>query len=165
MTPPPRLFTVGHSNHTIEAFIALLKQHQIALVIDVRSQPYSQWATQFNRELLQHDLEAAGLHYRYMGHLLGGRPTNRDLYDPGQDHPDYLKMATDGDYLKGIDRLLEWANGQRLAIMCSEGDHHHCHRHLLITQTLLERGLAVLHIQPDGSLVAGELEPRQLSLF
>lgn len=106
-----------------------------------------------------------GCTYRYMGHLLGGRPPNRDLYDPGQDHPDYLKMATDDTYLKGIDRLLELASSQNLTIMCSEGDHHHCHRHLLITQTLVERGVDVLHIQPDGSLVAGDLEPRQLSLF
>lgn len=165
MTMTVQLFTVGHSNHTIETFIALLEQHRIALVIDVRSQPYSQWAAQFNREPLQHDLNEAGLHYRYMGDLLGGRPANRDLYAPGQDHPDYGRMAVDAAYLKGIDQLLSLAHHQRLVIMCSEGDHHHCHRHLLITQTLVERGVDVLHIQPDGSLMEGTLEPQQLSLF
>ncbi len=49
--------------------------------------------------------------------------------------------------------------------MCSEGDHRRCHRHMLITQTLLERGVHVRHIQSDGTTVEGERIPRQLSLF
>jgi uncharacterized protein (DUF488 family) len=49
--------------------------------------------------------------------------------------------------------------------MCSEGDHRQCHRHLLITQTLLGRGVRVLHIQPDGTTVEGERIAQQLSLF
>ena len=165
MTPAAQLFTIGHSNHTIEAFIALLKQHQIALVVDVRSQPYSQWATQFNRELLQHDLIAAGLGYHYLGDVLGGRPRNPKLFDHGQDRPNDTRMARDPGYLLGIDRLLELVASQRLAVMCSEGDHHHCHRHLLITQTLVEQGVRVLHIEPDGGLAEGTLEPQQLTLF
>ncbi len=165
MTLPVQVFTVGHSNHEIEHFVELLKQHKIALVVDVRSQPYSQWATQFNRELLQHDLEAAGLHYMYMGDLLGGRPGSRELYDPGQEHPNYKRMAGSPSYLEGIERLLDLAESRRLAVMCSEGDFHHCHRHLLITQTLVERGVEVHHIQPDGSLAEGTLEPEQLSFF
>ena len=49
--------------------------------------------------------------------------------------------------------------------MCSEGDHRQCHRHLLITQSLLDMGAAVDHIQPDGTCSAGTLEPEQLTLF
>ncbi len=165
MTPTVQLYTIGHSNHTIETFIALLRQHQITLVVDVRSQPYSQWATQFNRELLQHDLNVAGLGYHYLGDVLGGRPSNRKLYDAEQDHPNYTKMARDSIYLLGIDHLLELAATQRLVVMCSEGDYHACHRHLLITQTLVDQGVHVLHIESDGELAEGKLEPQQLSLF
>ena len=68
-------------------------------------------------------------------------------------------------YQSGIDQLLELGRTERVAVMCSEGDYRQCHRNLLITQTLLARGVRVLHIQPDGRTVEGELIPRQLSLL
>ncbi len=159
MSEAVRLFTIGHSNHAIEHFTELLRQHQITLLVDVRSQPYSQWASQFNRELLRHDLEEAGVHYLYKGDSLGGRP------ETGLVPPDYKVMARRPGYLQGIDQLLDLARSERLVVMCSEGDFHHCHRHLLITQTLLARDAIVLHIQPDGTLAEGTLEPEQLTLF
>jgi uncharacterized protein (DUF488 family) len=159
------IHTVGHSDHTTAAFVDLLRDHGIALVVDVRSQPYSRWAPQFNRETLARDLEDAGIAYHFMGDALGGRPTDPALYDPGQETPDYQRVEQTPAYQAGIDQLLELARAQRVAVMCGEGDHRRCHRHLLITQTLLGRGVRVLHIQPDGGTVEGELVPRQLSLF
>jgi uncharacterized protein (DUF488 family) len=159
------IHTVGHSDHTTAAFVDLLRDHGIALVVDVRSQPYSRWASQFNRETLAHDLEDAGIGYRFMGDVLGGRPTDPALYDPGQETPDYQRVEQTPAYQAGVDQLLELARTQRVALMCGEGDHRRCHRHLLITQTLLGRGVRVRHIQPDGGTVEGELVPRQLSLF
>jgi uncharacterized protein (DUF488 family) len=50
-------------------------------------------------------------------------------------------------------------------VMCSEGDPHRCHRHLLITQSLLEAAARVVHILPDGSTTQGTIEPQQLSFF
>ena len=159
------IHTIGHGNHETAAFIDLLRQHEISLVMDVRSQPYSQWASQFNRELLSHDLEAAGIAYHFMGDVLGGRPTDPALYDPGQERPDYTRMARTLAYQAGIDRLLDLARAERVVVMCGEGDHRQCHRHLLITQTLLQRGARVLHIRPDGTTVEGEPVAQQLSLL
>jgi uncharacterized protein (DUF488 family) len=159
------IYTIGHSNHTIEDFVGLLGQHGIKLIVDVRSQPYSRWAPQFNRELLMVDLQEAGIEYVYMGDTLGGRPTDPSLYHSGEEQPDYQRIETLGEYQAGITRLQQLAQDARTTIMCSEGDHLHCHRHLLITQTLLERGVRVLHIQPDGTAVPGSQIPRQLSLF
>lgn len=160
-----QLHTIGHSNHSAEAFVALLRRHDIGLVVDVRSQPYSQWSPQFNRENLMRDLAAAGIGYRYMGDALGGRPADPGLYAPGGERPDYDRMAQAPAYLAGLERLLALAGEQRLAVMCSEGDHRQCHRQHLITETLLARRVTVLHIQPDGATVPGEATPRQLSLF
>jgi uncharacterized protein (DUF488 family) len=165
MATAPTVYTIGHSDHTIEAFIALLRLHDIALLIDVRSQPYSRWATQFNRELLEHDLCEAGLRYEFRGDALGGRPADPSLYEPDGEHADYRKMEQVLVYQAGIDALLALALEERVVVMCSEGDYHHCHRHLLISQTLLERGARVIHIQPDGTTVAGGSIPSQLSLF
>jgi len=159
------ILTIGHSDHSTTELVDLLKQHHISLVIDVRSQPYSRWTPQFNRETFAHDLEHAGLAYKYMGDTLGGRPDDRALYDPGEERPSYERMEQAPTYQTGIDKLLGLAQSERVVIMCSEGDHEHCHRHLLITQTLLARGVDVLHIQPDGTTVAGTPLAKQLSLF
>ena len=159
------IHTVGHSDHTTEAFVDLLRRHEITLVVDVRSQPYSRWADQFNRETLARDLEDAGIAYRFMGDVLGGRPADPSLYDPGQDRPDYRRVEQTPAYRTGIERLIELARARRVALMCGEGDHRDCHRHLLVAQTLLARGVRVLHVQPDGRTVEAEPVARQLSLF
>jgi len=103
------IHTIGHSDHTTAAFIDLLRQHGIALVVDVRSQPYSRWAHQFNREMLARDLDEAGIAYRFMGDTLGGRPSDLVLYDPQQELPDYRRVEQMGAYQAGIDQLLELA--------------------------------------------------------
>jgi uncharacterized protein (DUF488 family) len=159
------VYTIGHSDHTTEAFLGLLQQHGIALVADVRSQPYSQWVPQFNRENLMRDLQAAGVRYVFLGDSLGGRPKDRRFYDPGEEHPNYARLASSPDYLAGIEQLLQLAAQERVAILCSEGDHHRCHRGLLITPTLLACGARVLHITPDGTLDDAQAEPKQLTLF
>jgi uncharacterized protein (DUF488 family) len=157
--------TIGHSDHDIRVFTRLLQGFEIALLVDVRSQPYSRWAPQFNREILARDLQEAGISYQFMGDTLGGRPTDPDMYDPGEERPNYERMEGTTVYQSGIERLLELAEAERVTLMCSEGDPNQCHRHLLITQTLLDRGVQVLHIQPDGTTVRGGRIPRQLSLF
>lgn len=159
------IYTIGHSDHTMEAFLSLLQQHSIALIADVRSQPYSQWVPQFNRENLMRDLQAAGIRYAFLGDKLGGRPKDRRLYDRGQEHPNYERVASTSGYQAGIEQLLQLAATERVAILCSEGDYHHCHRGKLITPTLLARGVRVLHIAPDGVLVDAAAEPKQLSLL
>ncbi len=163
--PENLIYTIGHSDHETATFIDLLRQHAISLVVDVRSQPYSRWTHQFNRETLAHDLTEAGITYQFLGDALGGRPSDPTLYGPGQEIPDYGRVEQTAVYQAGIAQLLELTQTDRVAVMCSEGDHRHCHRHKLIAQTLLERGVRVLHIQPDGKVVDGERIARQLSLF
>ncbi|MBM4467058.1 MAG: DUF488 domain-containing protein [Chloroflexi bacterium] len=165
LQPPTSIHTIGHSDHTTAVFVDLLRCHGITLVVDVRSQPYSRWAHQFNRETLARDLQDAGIAYRFMGDALGGRPADPTLYDTEQERPDYQRVEQMAAYQAGIDQLLELAGSAKVAVMCSEGDHRRCHRHFLITQTLLERGVQVFHIQPDGTTVEGERIPQQLSLF
>jgi uncharacterized protein (DUF488 family) len=163
MPQPLSSHTIGHSDHTAATFIDLLRQHAITLVVDVRSQPYSRWAPQFNRETLEQDLQEAGIAYRFMGDALGGRPSDPGLYAAGR--PDYGRMEQTDAYQRGIEHLLELVRTERVAIMCGEGDYRQCHRHMLITQTLLKRGIGVLHIRSDGQTVDGEQTPEQLSLF
>ena len=129
------VFTVGHSNHEAAAFVDLLDQHDIRLVVDVRSTPYSRYVPQANRENLAQTLEAAGIAYRWMGDSLGGKPEGAI--------GDYDELRASPGFQLGVDRLLDLATQDRTAIMCSEGDHRQCHRHKLITPALLERGARV----------------------
>ena len=159
------IYTIGHSDHSISEFIELLRRYGIALVVDVRSQPYSRWMHQFNRELLTHDLQKSKIAYHFMGDRLGGRPDDPSLYDLGQERPDYDRLEQTPQYQAGLGTLIQFAESATVAVMCSEGDYRSCHRHLLITQSLIGRGQEVVHIQPDGKSVPGSLIPRQLSLF
>ncbi len=87
------IYTIGHSDRPTSGLIAVLQQHGIGVVVDVRSQPYSRWTHQFNRESLTHDLEAAGIRYLFMGDRLGGRPADESLYAPGKEPPGYRLLA------------------------------------------------------------------------
>jgi len=160
-----QVYSIGHSDHTIEAFLDLLRQQMVAVVVDVRSQPYSRWAPQFNRENLARDLEAAGIRYVFMGDSLGGRPADPAFYEAGQERPDYERLSQSPAYQAGVEELLELAEAQRVVMMCSEGDYRKCHRAMLITPTLLKRGARVLHICRDGTVVEAQPQPKQLGLL
>ncbi len=157
------IYTVGHSNHTSEKFIALLKQHEIACLVDVRSQPYSRYNPHFNRETLAAALQAAGIQYVDMGANLGGRPEQKDLYDPGRELPVYERQRQTEQYQTGLAALTQQAQHAKTAMMCSEGNPHECHRgEWLITPDLMDAGFSVHHILPDGTIEIAEKSFEQL---
>ena len=162
-----KLYTIGHSNAEIEAFIALLQRYEIELLVDTRSQPYSRYTPQFNRETLKASLNSAGIAYAFMGDTLGGRPVGEQFYFPsGKVDYDLLEQAE--FYQAGLEKLLELAAECRVAFMCSEADYHHCHRYNLITRTLARRGIAITHILHSGETEDSsghDFETSQPSLF
>lgn len=173
------LYTIGHSTLPMDDFLRLLKDNYIQVLVDVRSQPYSRFNPQYNRESFKHAMAHANIEYLFAGEYLGGRPSDPTCYKGGatpQEGADYLKEVDYAEVMKrdwyqgGIERLLEIA-GQRLtAIMCSEEDPMKCHRHHLVTQTLLQRGVTVWHIRADGQVeeakpLPEETQAQQLSLF
>jgi uncharacterized protein (DUF488 family) len=168
------VYTIGHSNVLFADLLRLLRLQEIAVLVDVRSAPYSQYTPQFNREALQQELQAAGIEYRFAGEFLGGRPTDPTCYKTGtvpDGHAKFLKIvdyavvATRDWYIRGIDRLLTIARDQPTVIMCSEEDPQRCHRQHLIAQTLLERGATVLHIRESGAVEPARPEMHQTRLF
>lgn len=156
------IYTIGHSNHTGATFLVLLQQHHIACLVDVRSQPYSRYNPQFNREALAATLQAAQIRYLPMGNTLGGRPDQADLYDAGSEWPNYSRQRQTERYQQGLRQLIALAQTTTVAIMCSEGNPHECHRQWLITPDLLDHGMTVLHIHTDGKLEMAEKTLEQL---
>jgi uncharacterized protein (DUF488 family) len=149
------LFTIGHSNHSLEVFLSLLSAQAIEVVVDTRSQPYSRYSTQFNGDALPGELSKVGIKYLFMGNELGGRPKQQQFYDD-EGHVLYSRLAQSDLFQEGIERVEKGINNYRVALMCSEEDPTVCHRFLLIGRVLKERGAHIQHIRGDGRLQSNE---------
>jgi uncharacterized protein (DUF488 family) len=157
------IFTIGHSTHTYERLLSLLRSVGITAIADVRTSPYSRHFPQFNKEQLSTELRLDGVAYSFLGKELGGRPKGRQHYSDGV--ADYERMAKAPDFQHGIQRVLEGARKFRVALMCSEHDPLDCHRCLLVGRVLAERGVSVKHIHSDGGIIGhDEVEERLLKL-
>jgi len=147
-----RLFTIGHSNHELDAFVRLLRGHGVEVLIDVRSQPSSKYSPQFNRGSLRHALPPT-TRYAFMGDALGGRPPDGAFYDSAG-HVLYGPLSRSPQFLGGIEAIERNRGRYTMALLCSEGDPLACHRFLLVTRVLVQRGWdprEILHILPGGS--------------
>jgi uncharacterized protein (DUF488 family) len=146
------IYTIGHGNHALPQFLALLSEATIELVVDVRSFPASRYVPHFNKKALQASLAGSGIDYLYLGDLLGGRPAD---YEKG--HPlVYEDAIKRGGFQEGLARLFELSTTNRCAVMCAEKDPNRCHRRYLISRALIRRGVEVTHILGDGTLVPEE---------
>ena len=144
------VYTIGHSNGTAERLMGLLIQHGVGTVADVRSQPFSRFNPQFNREDLARVLKASGLEYLFLGHELGARSSNSACYRDGR--AQYSLIAKTPLFEQGIERLQAAMEDRRVAILCAEKEPLTCHRSILIGRYLHERDFDVRHILEDGSL-------------
>ena len=75
----PAIYSLGHSNRTIEHFLSLLSQHDIEVLVDVRSRPYSRYCPHFSKPALEAAVRDAGRRYLYLGDLLGGIPDDDEV--------------------------------------------------------------------------------------
>ncbi len=149
-TSASRVFTIGHSNHTTERFLALLILHAVTAVADVRSAPYSRFAPQFGKQPLERTLRAADIKYVFVGRELGARSSDPTCYEGGRVR--YDRLAETDLFQSGLDRLVRGSERETVAVLCTEKDPLDCHRTLLIARALMGRGLRVDHILADGSL-------------
>jgi uncharacterized protein (DUF488 family) len=147
----PELYTIGHSNHTLEKFLELLKTHQIGAIADVRSSPYSAWLPHFNRELLKEALPKAGVAYVFLGDELGARRSEAEAYN-NKGVAEYTRIARLSSFQEGLNRVIDGGSRYRLALMCAEKDPLECHRTILVVKELRSRGVKVKHILEDGTL-------------
>jgi uncharacterized protein (DUF488 family) len=144
------VYSIGHSSHTFDRLVALLQQHRLTAVADVRSQPYSRLHPQFNREELSAALQGVGIAYVFLGKELGGRASDPSCYVNGQ--VQYERVAETPAFEAGVERLQRGGDSCRIAMLCAEKDPLTCHRTLLVSRQLSKRGIAVRHILGTGDL-------------
>jgi uncharacterized protein (DUF488 family) len=148
------VYTIGHSNHSIDYFIELLSQHEIGAIADVRSHPYSRFVEHFSQKPLKVALKDAGIAYVFLGHELGARSENPACYVDGK--VQYDRLAAEPAFAQGLGRVRQGMERFSVALMCSEKDPLDCHRTVLVARKLYETGTEVTHILADGSTESHE---------
>ena len=161
-----KLFTIGHSNLTIDEFIELLKKYYINCVIDVRSTPYSKYAPQFNLNEIKNELNKNEIYYIFMGDELGARRKDISLYTK-EGYVDFEKTSKSSLFLKGVERVIEGIKkGYNIALMCTEKDPLDCHRNILVARAFYELGYNIDNIIGDSTVESQEkIEQRLLDLY
>jgi uncharacterized protein (DUF488 family) len=147
---PGIIFTIGHSNHSIENLIELLRAHDVTAIADVRSSPYSRTNPDCNREFLQRKLKESAIAYVFLGRELGARSQDPSCYDQGR--VQYDRLAQSSFFKDGLNRVIDGARTYRLALLCAEKEPLACHRTLLVARQLVALGVSVAHIHADGAL-------------
>jgi uncharacterized protein (DUF488 family) len=173
-----QIWTVGHSNIAIEAFLELLRMHRLEAVADVRRFPASRRHPHFAKDALSQSMTRAGIAYAHFGDL-GGRRTPRP--DSGNSnwknsafrgYADYMETA---QFQHAIAPLTDLSSTMPTALLCAEALWWQCHRSL-IADYLKAAGWTVIHILPAGKtqehpytsaarIVSGQLTYGADSLF
>lgn len=159
--PATTIYSIGHSNQSIDEFLDLLTQNQIKALVDVRRYPTSRRLPHFGRQALATAVEHRAIAYHWFealgGHRedgLGEESPNHGLRNESfRNYADY--MLSDA-YGEAVASLLKMSESQATAVMCAEASYHHCHRRLLCDY-LTVGGVEVLHILPDGTTTPHEL--------
>ena len=150
---PKRLHTLGYEKRTLEAFLAILGEAGIDVVVDVRDTPWSH-KPGFSQKPLAAALAAANiqyLHARFAGNPKALRSRAADEADALRLYADHL--ARHPEILDQLDALLDpmLASGHRVCMICFERDPAHCHRGVLAAAWTARHGLAVLHLGNETS--------------
>lgn len=143
-----KLYTIGHSNRSIEDFIELLQEHGVGLLVDVRRFPGSRLYPHFGKDALSRSLGSRGIRYLHMPELGGRRRARDDSMNTAWRNAGFRgyadHMATP-EFRQAFDDLIQEATAAPCAIMCAEAVPWQCHRNLL-SDALVARGDGVIHI-------------------
>lgn len=148
------IYSIGHGNRKVETFFAILKEHEIKYLIDVRTNPFSKFSPDFTRARLEEICKAYSVVYLFMGDSLGGKPTSRFCYDE-QGHVVYERVMKMPSFISSAERLITaYGKNLKVACMCSELKPCECHRSKMIGEYLRGKGVDMEHIDEKGKLVS-----------
>lgn len=155
------IYAIGHSTRPLEKLIEILRAHNITLLADIRTIPKSRHNPQFNRESLENELPKVGIQYQHLKELGGLRRAAKDSVNTAWEnagfrgYADYMQTR---EFASAIQSLMAIAKGERVAIMCAEGNPFRCHRSL-VADALTVRGVRVLHISSRKTAKEHRLTP------
>ena len=143
-----RVWTIGHSNHPLDAFLELLRGYRLEAIVDVRRFPGSRRQPQYGREHLCAALAEHGIAYYWLA-ALGGRrrpvPDSPNTAWRNASFRGYADYMGGEAFAGGLRELIERSRIERTTLMCAEALWWRCHR-ALIADALRVRGMEVVHI-------------------
>lgn len=134
-----KIFSIGPGNQSLEEYLQRLKKWGITCLVDLRSEPYSQYVPQFNRDNLSSHVRGNDIEYLYFGDKLGGRPA---------EGIEAFRLSL--KFSENVTLLLNEIQNKTVAIMCSEFDISKCHRRFIVEE-ILKRGIEVQVIDKEGN--------------
>jgi uncharacterized protein (DUF488 family) len=161
LTRAMNIWTVGHSTHSFDAFLALLAAHEIALLADIRTVPRSTRHPHFHTDALARSLPDHGIAYVHLPRLGGWRRAAPDSPNDGwrnESFRGYADYAMTDEFAAGLAQLRDLARARPTAMMCSEALWWRCHRRLVADQLVIG-GDTVCHISSDGRASPHQLTP------
>lgn len=144
------IFSIGYSSFGNDAaqMIEILNEHEINVLIDVRSSPYSSYYTAFNKENLELSLKKENIYYRNYAKEFGARQEDLDLYPFG--YLDFERFSKTDEFKSGVTRVENsLAHGYNVVFMCSEKEPVSCHRAILVTRAFSNLGYQITHLLPE----------------
>ena len=157
----PRFYTIGHATRAVSELVAMLHEHKIKVLVDIRTIPRSRTNPQHNKEKLEKKLPTDEIQYLWLGKELGGlRKVDKSLGDMNagwynasfRGYADYMQSS---EFTAGLRQLIELAEATDgpCALMCAETYYKRCHRSL-VSDALTAHGYEVLHITALGKPAA-----------
>jgi len=145
------VYTIGYDSRSLSDFLSLLRAHDIAFLIDIRSTPWDQERPEFNQDALAQSLRGQGVRYVFMGDALGAQPDDPECYVGGR--ISFERLGERADFLQGVGRVQKAHEQElRVALMDAPARPEDSHRSFLIGKILSERGVDVQHIDETGAL-------------
>ena len=158
------LYTIGYSNFSIDDFILTLKNHNIDALADVRSQPYSRFKPEYNKENLKRVLNDNDIRYVFLGDQCGARSEDENCYIG--ERADYNLIKNTVLFQKGLERIKKGLEKYSIVLLCAEKDPITCHRNILVCRNLKMDKLSINHIITKNEIEPNEeSEKRLLKLF
>ena len=160
------IYTIGYSGFVIDDFIQILKKYEISVVIDVRSNPYSQYHLEYNKENLKKKLKQNKRYYRNYFLEFGARQIDKKYYSK-EGYLDFELFSKSENFLKGIKKLENaMEKNYVIVLMCAEKDPIICHRAIMISKIFSEKGYRVIHLLPNNvTITQKDIEDRLIKKF
>lgn len=147
------IYTIGHSNYTMERLIDMLEYYNINCVVDIRGTPYSKYNIQFDKEAIRYTLTNAGFVYIYMGKELAAKRIRKNSYN-NEGYSNFEEVIKEEEFKRGVERLKNGCEkGYKIILLGAMQDSIRCHRSILVGRELVKNDFDVKHILDDYSIV------------
>lgn len=147
------IYTIGHSNYTMERLIDMLEYYNINCVVDIRGTPYSKYNIQFDKEAIRYTLTNAGFVYIYMGKELSAKRIRKNSYN-NEGYSNFEEVIKEEEFKRGVERLKNGCEkGYKIILLGAMQDPIRCHRSILVGRELVKNDFDVKHILDDYSIV------------